>query len=427
MRHSGLVRFVAAAELPFILAIAPLLLFPTPGRLTVLAAVPIIWVCAKVTTGRFVPSTPLNASLWLLLAMVGLSLYATFSIRYSLGKVAGVLLGVLLFWAITRWITTPERLKAATVVYLAAGAGLAVIALLTAPENFSAVSSTLLRRVIHGVSGEAHPNPLAGCLLLFVPVQVAVLAAASPRWWPRPGGRWVGAAAVWVQFALLALTVTALILMRSRGAGIGLAVAGFVFLLTFSRRTRIAAMAGVAALVLTVSIAPGVLSSDALSKSGSSLLASVSLRTALWSKAIEAIRDAPATGLGMNTFRKVMPVRYPLFPPPIFPGPDLAHAHNNLLQAALDLGIPGVVAYASLWLVAAVLLVRVIRYSGDRMYRALASGLGFGLIAHFVFGMADAIPLGSKLGVVFWLALALTVALHDVASVRPGTSQHSSA
>jgi putative inorganic carbon (hco3(-)) transporter len=127
--------------------------------------------------------------------------------------------------------------------------------------------------------------------------------------------------------------------------------------------------------------------------------------------------------MGMNTFRKVMPVRYPLFPPPVFPGADLAHAHNNLLQAALDLGIPGLVAYASLWLVASVLLVRVYRRSGHRVYRTIACGLGAGLVAHFVFGMADAIPLGSKLGVVFWLTLALTVALHHVALVRPSEDE----
>ena len=49
----------------------------------------------------------------------------------------------------------------------------------------------------------------------------------------------------------------------------------------------------------------------------------------------------------MNAFRKVMPVLYPMFlSSPDF---DMAHAHNHLLQVAIDLGIPGLVAYFALW------------------------------------------------------------------------------
>ena len=92
--------------------------------------------------------------------------------------------------------------------------------------------------------------------------------------------------------------------------------------------------------------------------------------------------------------------------------------HNHLLQAALDLGIPGLIAYLALWIIAAALLVQVYRHSSVHAYRSMASGLGVGLIAHFVFGMADVIPLGAKVGVLFWLALALTVALHQVALPR---------
>jgi putative inorganic carbon (HCO3(-)) transporter len=104
----------------------------------------------------------------------------------------------------------------------------------------------------------------------------------------------------------------------------------------------------------------------------------------------------------------------------ISPDIDVAHAHNHMLQAALDLGIPGVVAYASIWLSAAALLVVVCRRADERIHRAMASGLGAGFIAHFVFGMTDAIALGSKVGVLFWLMLALTVGLHRVATGEAG-------
>ncbi|OFW07580.1 MAG: hypothetical protein A3H96_00045 [Acidobacteria bacterium RIFCSPLOWO2_02_FULL_67_36] len=49
----------------------------------------------------------------------------------------------------------------------------------------------------------------------------------------------------------------------------------------------------------------------------------------------------------------------------------------------------------------------------------MAGGLGTNLLAHFLFGMTDAIALGSKAGVLFWLTLAMTVGLHRVALARP--------
>jgi O-antigen ligase len=117
--------------------------------------------------------------------------------------------------------------------------------------------------------------------------------------------------------------------------------------------------------------------------------------------------------MGMNAFRRVMPVLYPTSL--TAPGVDVAHAHNHLLQAALDLGIPGLIAYLAIWLLVGVLLTRVYRRGDEATHRTVASGLGVGLIAHFVFSLTDAIPLGAKVGVLFWLTLALVVALHQVA------------
>ena len=124
--------------------------------------------------------------------------------------------------------------------------------------------------------------------------------------------------------------------------------------------------------------------------------------------------------MGMNAFRKMMPVFYPTTV--ALPDVDVAHAHNHLLQAALDVGIPGLVAYSSIWIVVSVLLVAVYRGSTDRTDRTIAGGLGAGLIAHFVFGMTDAISLGSKPGVLFWFMLALIVSLHRIALRQPDES-----
>ena len=140
----------------------------------------------------------------------------------------------------------------------------------------------------------------------------------------------------------------------------------------------------------------------------------VSGRMELWSRALYGIQDFPITGMGMNAFRKVMPVLYPTFL--TSPDFDVAHAHNHLLQAALDLGTPwtGRLSRDLAGRRRAAGSCVPSRWS-DPLYRLMAGGLGAGLIAHFVFSMTDAIPLGAKVGVLFWLTLALVVSLHRVA------------
>src|SRR5437773_2622552 len=103
---AGWARTITQLELPVLLAISPVLLFPTPGRLIVLAVVPLLLVGAHVATGTALLLTPMNTALFVLLAMVGVTLFVTIDLVLSFGKVCGVLLGTLLFWAIVRWTRT---------------------------------------------------------------------------------------------------------------------------------------------------------------------------------------------------------------------------------------------------------------------------------------------------------------------------------
>lgn len=423
-------RVVVALELPLVLLMSPLLMFPTPRRLLVLAAVPLVWLCARIATGRIVPNTPLNSALWLMLVMVGVSLWATFDILFSLGKVSGVVLGVLLFWASARWMTNPRRLAVGAAAYVLAGAALAVIGLLgTSWSNKFPMFAPIvahLPRVIRGIPGAVdgfNANAVAGCVVLFVPLQ-AGLAFGALRGWLLPGLRArLGRAGLVIALAgMLALTAGTLLLLQSRGAWLGMAVAGFAVCLWFRRWTRWLALSAAAALVVAALVVgtgfltggSGSDAADELEVGAATLeIRGLAGRLELWSRAIYGMRDFPFTGMGMNVFRKVMPVLYPAFS--ISPSADIAHAHNHLLQAALDLGLPGLFSYAAIWLVTTTLLVIVYRRSHEPAMRTVAGGLGAGLVAHFVFSTTDAIPLGAKVGVLFWLTLAVAVALHRVA------------
>jgi len=216
---------------------------------------------------------------------------------------------------------------------------------------------------------------------------------------------------------MLGLTAGTLLLTQSRGAWVGLVAAVVAFLAWHGWRTRVVAAIGAAGvLILGATLGSDRLLNLAISSSGPGMAGNVSGRVELWSRALYGIQDFPFTGMGINGFRKILPVLYPTFL--TAPDFDVAHAHNHLLQAALDLGIPGLIAYLSIWLVVTMLLIRVYRDGPHPTYRLMAGGLGAGLIAHFVFSTTDLIPLGSKAGVLFWLTLALVVALHDVAFDR---------
>jgi putative inorganic carbon (HCO3(-)) transporter len=142
----------------------------------------------------------------------------------------------------------------------------------------------------------------------------------------------------------------------------------------------------------------------------SNVIDTIDGRVEIWSRAVYGIEDFPLTGMGMNSFRRVVHLLYPLFL--ISPDTDIAHAHNEFLQAALDLGIPGLIAFGAIYAIAAWMLHGIWTASGDEpLTRALVLGLGGGLLAHLVYGLTDAVALGAKPGVLFWMLLSLTCGL----------------
>lgn len=421
-----LARIVTAAELPIIIAIAPALLFPTPRRLWVVAVLPALWAAARIGHGAFIPRTPLNIPLSLLLTMVAMSLFTTVDLTLSLVKVASLVLGVSLFWAVSRRMTTSSRVAGAIAAFLVVGAMLAVIALLGTQweTKFPVLDSITaqLPRAIRGLPGAEegfNPNAVAGCLVLVLPLHGALLATGSYRQLFSLSGvgnfshRWLAG----IPVVTLVLTAGTFVLLQSRGAWLGLFGATVAFLLWHGRGTRFLVAGGTAiVVVLTATVGPVDIVSSAINRSGPGMAGSASGRIELWSRAVDAIQDVPFTGMGMNGFRKVMPV---LYPSALATDLDVPHVHNQLLQVALDVGLAGLVAYMALWLVAGLLLVQVYQRATNPVHRATACGLGAGLVAHAVFGVGDAIALGTKLGVLFWLTLGIIVGLHRVSLTRP--------
>ena len=83
-------------------------------------------------------------------------------------------------------------------------------------------------------------------------------------------------------------------------------------------------------------------------------------RREIWSRAIYMIQDFPFTGIGMGSFGEVADALYPFFS--YSPGAIL-HAHNLFLQIAVDLGIPGLIAWLAILLVVIVLSWKLYRWA----------------------------------------------------------------
>jgi O-antigen ligase len=93
---------------------------------------------------------------------------------------------------------------------------------------------------------------------------------------------------------------------------------------------------------------------------------------------------------------------------------ESAHAHNIWLQTALDLGLVGLVLYVA---VLALLLRRaaaVARADSDTA-RRLALGSALGLVGVHLFGMADAVSLGAKVGLFQWILAGFILAASHLA------------
>jgi putative inorganic carbon (HCO3(-)) transporter len=428
-------------EIVLLALIGPLALFPSPGRFAALLAIPAWWAWRwarpPAGVGRgFVPRTPLDGAILLLALMVLVSVFASRDLSASLPKIAGVVYGIGVYYAVVRACRAPRAapLWAGLGVFVLAGAGIAALALIGTrwPVKFAFLDYflALLPVRLAGLPGAEtgfDPNEVAGSLVWVIPLALALPAAALARpsvfhFRQRPLVVEVLLAGV-LGAALLMLAV--LFLTQSRAGLVGHALAAFGMFLVAIRRRRAAALGLLAVAILAASLVVAVVGPTRLlqfvvgfggSGGQPASLYTVEGRIEMWVRAIYGIQDFPFTGMGMNIFRLLVHSLYPMYL--VEPGVDIGHAHNLWLQAALDLGVPGLVAYLGLWLGAAAMLVGAWRAAGQSaglhsaaLGRPVAVGLGGGLLAHLVFGLTDAVALGAKPGLVWWLMLGLIASL----------------
>jgi O-antigen ligase len=242
---------------------------------------------------------------------------------------------------------------------------------------------------------------------------------------------------------LTVLTAGTLLLTQSRGALVS-AAAGFGLLvwLRWPRLRPVVAIGSVVAIALVsmavaMEISAGkqvVLASD-FSVSAADNFA---VRIDTWHSALWALSQHPVEGVGLDAFRHLLPTTYPAASIPNTY--DIGHAHNQFIQAALDLGLPGLLGYLALWFAAWRMVWLMLRTGGatrafpwgkthpqqgsapalppdqtydlrSTIYDLLLVGFAAALFASFLHGMIDVVVMVSKPGVLFWAMLALISAL----------------
>lgn len=442
---------------------------PTASYSPVLLVVPALWALAWVAGEQPLPRTPLNAALLLLSLMVLVSLYATYDLSISVGKVGGVVLGIAVFFATARAGRGPRGWWVGLLALLILGAGVAALAVFTVPWStklgfLAPIASRVLAVAARvPVERSVSPNEVAGALLWVLPGWAALAAFAMTRLRALRSavGRMLATTMVTLLTGVTLAVLAVLALTQSRSAYIGLALAAPIIAVAAAPRRLRIVVAGAAVFVFVagglVLMGAGVNMPALLGASSAEYgdpaapLQTLEGRVEIWSRALYGLEDFPFTGMGMNTFRHIVHVLYPLFL--VSPDIDIAHAHNEFLQAGLDLGIPGLIAFVALYIVSFWMLYQTGRSRGaftlsfrpfavhvlaadqehretpdpasaphtDALHlsmRALAFGLGAGLLAHMLYGLTDAIALGARPGVLFWMLLGLVTALHGQACPR---------
>jgi putative inorganic carbon (HCO3(-)) transporter len=387
-----------------LLLATPFLMFPTLTDAGVVAALLLV-LLSWLAGWRRTPPSAMNLALAPFLLMVGVGASVSADVALTMPKVTNIILGVTL-WRFVRLYPTS---LVAWPGYLAAAGGMAMLGGLATdwPSKLQFLPGVLETleanqvRIPESPARGIQANQLAAVLLLLLPV---TLCLSLDRGRSRTGRLAMGL------ISLVALTV--LLLTQSRGAWLGLA-AGLLFIA--AARAGVGTWASDRRLLLSVAgvVLMGVMIAWALPAIYPSLeappqetvvgnLRSLRFRGELWRWGVAAVHDFPLTGVGLGAFRDVARRLYPVN---IVAANDLAHAHNVLLQVALDGGLPGLIAYLGMLL--ATVQAAWPRSGNSRANESRQLGLLACLVALHAFGLADTLSLGAKPGLLLWWCLGL--------------------
>jgi len=393
--------------------------FPTTLVALALLAIPCLWVLHRLARGRFFTRTPVDVPLLILLLTLPVGLWASALPELTVPHLVKCLIAVAFFYAVVNTLTTSRKVELAGWMVLAGTvlvSGLSLLGTARGTSKLPFLPADMAQRIpqfIHAFWNPKgfHPNIVGGILAMLISTTAAY--AWHAHTWPRRLLFW----------CLFVGETFALILTQSRGALMGLAVA--LAVVAVGRDLRWAWVVFVLVVIVAVGVALyGVRPSLELvtASVGDSAVHSAEGRLELFSRGLYMVQDFPFTGIGPGMFPRVLPILYPLFL--IGPDTEVPHVHNIYLQAGVDHGFPGMIAFLSLYVLLLVMGIQAIRLSRGRSWEPLAIGLLAGLVANLIHGFTDAVGSTTpRAHIVIWGFYGLLTAVWHWASVRASVDQ----
>ena len=238
-----------------------------------------------------------------------------------------------------------------------------------------------------------NPNLLAGFLVVSIALAVGLVTGVKP-----------GGIEQWAYLLLIAAMIACLILTYSRGAWLSLSSVAVAFGFLYRRRVL---WLFIALLVIFTFFAQDLLAERILSIMNPTD-SSAALRMALWESTIFMIGERPWLGFGWASYYTVYP-DYDFF---IQGGAaKIFHAHNMYLHFAAEIGVPGLISFLMIWLLAGRLLLKLLELSTGRKLTGMVLGILAALVSLLVSGLTDHILFNIQLSMIFWMLMALTAAL----------------
>lgn len=343
--------------------------------------------------------------------------FAQFALPYNLVALGRPIFGILLATTFADRAFRQRSIR--ELVWATVGLGLLIGILGITAAQYTTKSSQLefiiqflpQFRAFPGAEGGFNVNEIAGAMAWFAPF-CAGTGIGSWREWRSARSRSSLMLAVMsgITFVLL---WSGLFLGQSRFAifGVILALAAIVWLMVPKGRWRKIGLAVVASFFIAeLVILSGIFNPQA-SRLAERDEGSASSRLLMWESVFSIISDYPFSGVGVNNFR-YRPVRddYPVLGY-INGERILPHTHNEWLQFAADLGIPGLGLYLAAQAVILFMLWKVWR-NGTFSQQMLALATAGGLAAHAFFGLGDAITLWDRFAFGLWWLIGIACSLY---------------
>ena len=396
-----------------LILLSPFFLFPDKFYYIILI-IPLILGLRLFESKEIFQKTSLDIPILIILFQVFINLIINDRAILSWTKTIVLVFSVLFYYAIVQ-IMKNRKMLYLSIWVLAGfgfilGLGSLILSSIGQSSKFSQLSIIkkflpTIKLSLPGAEEGINSNAIAGVLVILLPLAVLIgyemiLNVKKKIFFIKK---------IWlliIGFLWTLISILGLMFTQSRGAYLGIVFGLLVLGWWIGQRKKISYM--ILILYLQIILFFGgmiyfVLKGESLNRSiKEELTKTYKVRDRLWKIGIKEAYKNPFFGKGLNQLRYHPDMTY-----------NLSHAHNQFIHTAAELGLPGLIAYILVLFQVFKMCLAIIKSKKHKKIRYFAYALFLGQMAHIVYGLTDAIPLGAKAGIIWWLSLSIITGLYN--------------